>query len=158
MWTLCCRMSFIPSCFKINVYNFAVILVQIFVLYLKFRLFCFKCRFDFENRPVFWNTVACRGYDTDLELGWLINLRALTSKVRIAHRALDRRQQGLGCRLQPPAGSRGKNYSDYNERAWFEVPENHPKFDPSPFGHGVITWPSLTVFWIYDFKTQFCNS
>ena len=22
------------------------------------------------------------------------------------------------------------------ERAWFEVSENHPKFGPSPFGHG----------------------
>ena len=40
----------------------------------------------------------------------------------------------------------GQKLLDYNERAWFEVSENYPKFDPSPFGHGVITWPSLTVF------------
>jgi len=25
------------------------------------------------------------------------------------------------------------------ERAWFEVSENHPKFGPSPFGHGKNT-------------------
>ena len=33
----------------------------------------------------------------------------------------------------------GKNECLHRERAWFEVSENHPKFDPSPFGHGVIT-------------------
>ena len=44
--------------FKSMYITSAVILVQFFLLYLKFRLFCFECRFDFENRPIFWNTVA----------------------------------------------------------------------------------------------------
>ena len=44
--------------FKSNCINFAVILVYIFMLYLKFRLSCFECRFDLKNRPIFGGTVA----------------------------------------------------------------------------------------------------
>jgi hypothetical protein len=48
--------------FKSICIKFVVILEQIFMLYLRIRLFSLKCRFNYEKQPIFGGTVTYQSF------------------------------------------------------------------------------------------------